>query len=519
MQATLKTTGTTGQGNAFIQNTNKSISLYQKELDRATNELKNMDYGTTAQRNAGTAKAKASAAKAAFNAEQGGAIQISYSTGGKKSKTKNEIVSTAGYIKAQDGSYVIDQAKLDAISNKEKRKALADALNKEINDRISKKNAAEDAIQKAQEALEKFGQELYETFFGWETELTKIWNLTQKIEREEERISRSKAYTSLLEAQLSSGIEKATSAFNKDTLEAFRAEVAQESKQLQDRANSIKTLQANVNKALSTADEQATLNAINSKLNQNTKVQKAVETANTKAAAVDSAVNRVNAAKQAVANAKTAQAKARKTKKTKDDKAAATQLKKAQTELNNANKALANARSAYNTAAANYKNVIKSNNALSETEKLGYENYKKQLEEQIAAQKAAAQYMTTTRYADGTISIDFNADKLETDKQKGLLTADKVKKIEEYVKGAQDATKELNDAYKEVTESLTSMYEKLSTLQDQWADYAKELWDNMEKKSKQDTEDMKLISNAIADALRQLLDKVRKALDIMKGKK
>ena len=423
IQATLKTTGTTGQGNAFIANTNSAIARYTEELNQATKELKNMDQGTDAQRKSWTTADKNDnvyATKNAFYAEQGGAVQISYSTGsGKKKKTINKIVGTAGYITAQDGTYVIDQTKLNQISNKEERKALADALNKEINDRISKRNKAEDDIEKAREALEKFGEELYNTFFKWETELTKIWNLTQKIERSEANISRIKGYQELLNNQLATGLATATEEFSQKTLEAFRIELTEQSNKINQQAKLLAERQQAVTDAFSILDEQATLANIEEKLKE----------------------------------------------------------------------------------------------PLNATEKLGYQQYQKELQNQIAAAGMAQKYLSVTQRADGTMDIDFNNTQFEQDKQNGLLTEETAKAIQDYVKKIEEATGDLNGAYNNLQDELNSMHDNLSQLQDQWADYANELWDISEAEQKQSIDNAKQISDSITDALKDLLDEVKNKLE------
>ena len=77
-------------------------------------------------------------------------------------------------------SYIIDQkqinkvAKSKKLGGKNKAEAIKAKAEEKINDKLSKRNKAEDGIRKAQEALDKFGEELYKTFFAWENELTKI---------------------------------------------------------------------------------------------------------------------------------------------------------------------------------------------------------------------------------------------------------------------------------------------------------------------------------------------------------
>lgn len=156
----------------YIDNLNKIIDLSQQEVTKATNELNVLDNGKGAKKQKGLKKL--------YNAGAENITQISYTKG---KKTKNEYVNLTGYIKTEDGAYVVDQAALNRISNAEKRKAVAEAANKEIDERIQKLNKAEDAIQKAQEALEKLADDTYEAFDQWDKTITQVYLLGQRLEQ------------------------------------------------------------------------------------------------------------------------------------------------------------------------------------------------------------------------------------------------------------------------------------------------------------------------------------------------
>ena len=563
IRATLKKTGVSaekggGGGDAFITNINKAIDLYNDQLNRATTELTNLDKGTKAQRN----KEK-DANKNAFNAEQGGAVQISYSTGGKKKKTVNKIVATAGYIEEQDGSYVIDQAKLNKIKNKEERKALAEALNKEINDRISKKNSAEDNIEKAQEALEKFGEELYNTFFGWEIELTKIWNITQKIEATEARIGRAKGYSELLTSQLSTGMAKAGGNFSKQTLEAFKTGINNQRKQLEQTVSSLGEKRNNLNNLLSLNDETTTLRNIQNKLVDDIKYdadyKKATEKEESKKKALDKAKqgtkttttskvskisstlkkgskgNDVKTLQQALNKAlgtnlavdgqfgKKTQAAVKQFQKkyglTVDGvvgkqtltKLASLTGTKTTSKVNQA--AINKAQKAYDDAVAARKAIEKRETNLNKTQKLGYETYAANLEKQINAQAEAWKYLTVQQRSDGTIDLSFDTTAFEKQKQAGNISEELGKSIQDYVKELVDTNKELNEEYEKTVSLMNDMYGSLETLQDQWVDYANELWDMSEEQTKKEIDNAKKLSDSLKDALKNLLDEVKKKLD------
>ena len=219
IQASSSGAGTTGKGNDYINSINQYIGEQQQQLDKATDELRQISTGKW---QSGELKGKEATSKKtkkkkknqiAYEQGADNIVEVSYEGKNKKGKktTKTAYMNTAGYVYWDEStqSYQIDQQKLNSnIKNVKQRKAFADQLNKEINDRNSKKYNAEDAIQKAQEALEKMGEELYETFHSWEIELTKIWEITKEIERTEALIARNESFTSLLSAQLGTGLRQ-----------------------------------------------------------------------------------------------------------------------------------------------------------------------------------------------------------------------------------------------------------------------------------------------------------------------
>lgn len=522
IRATLKDTGTIGGGNDFISNTNKAINLYNDQLKQAAFELRNLTIGTEGQRNAAKTKTKKDDKKAnkrAFLNEAGGAVKISYSKkSGKKKKTVNQIIDTAKYIKEQDGTYIIDQSQLNKIKNSEKRKALADALNKEINDRISKKNAAEDNIEKANEALEKFSEELYNTFFAWENELTKIWNITQKIEQAQSRMSMNDAYDELLKAQLSTGkLTAGAESRNKD-LTNFRSRLESQNDLLKERQEAITESQNNLRRILNSEDEKQTLTKVNDKLNA---TQKLNELNNAKQAkqAYD---NAITSRKTTQDNISKIQAKITKLKDKKNlskaDKQEIEKLRKQRDNLKKQkenydkiikdNKALAGK---VNQLQQEYNNV--SSNALNETQKRGYEQYQKELTDQITAQDMARKYTDVTKRANGTIDVHFNTEAFENERLNGNITNDMAKAVQDWVKKLQEATTNLQQNYEDLTKEVTEYYTQLDTLQQEWADYGKELTEITETYEKEKIDKIKQLSDEIKKTLDKLLNDVKRNLD------
>ena len=244
--ATLKTTGTKGKGNDYIKNMSRVIGKNQAQYNKASKQLKNLDKSTKK-------------------------YDIKYKKGNKEVPGKVTLGKYIKYDKESD-SYIIDQkqinkvAKSKKLGGKNKAEAIKAKAEEKINDKLSKRNKAEDGIRKAQEALDKFGEELYKTFFAWENELTKIWNITQKITQAESNISRIKAIQETLDKQLVTGLAEANNAFKEESLNDFTLEVQESLEKISKYQDLITEQKEVVNKALSVTDEINTLKAVQKRL-------------------------------------------------------------------------------------------------------------------------------------------------------------------------------------------------------------------------------------------------------------
>ena len=247
MDATLTTTGTKGKGNDYITNLEKVISFNTKQSNRAGSALNTLD------------KSKKK-------------TKIKYKQG-KKTKSKKFALGDFIDYNAELDTYTINQKKLNNVAKKKGKggtnaaKAIKEQAEKKINDNLAKRNKAEDEIRKAQEALEKFGEELYKNFFAWENELTKIWNITQQIAETEARINRIKEYSQLLDTQVKSGQINPNISSIEQILNTFKLETQQSVQALQQKGASINQQQIDLERLISTEDEQTTLNNIQSKIN------------------------------------------------------------------------------------------------------------------------------------------------------------------------------------------------------------------------------------------------------------
>lgn len=196
----------------------------------------------------------------------------------KDSSTKkhSENINIGRYIKYDKttGSYIVDYAKInkeigqDHKNNKTgktikgdaaKAKAVKEAAEKAISENTSKRDSAQAAWDDAQDKITEVGKQLYDTFHGWENELTKIYDLTKKIEDVEKHTSRLKAAQELQEARLASGARgnTATSDFIENTLKYFRAELTSTTDEFNARTKIIDEQRIEVVRAISSKNELA----------------------------------------------------------------------------------------------------------------------------------------------------------------------------------------------------------------------------------------------------------------------
>ena len=180
----------------YRKNLKTSISLNKREVKKAKAELKSLDKG----------KAASTQSERQKQWENGAQFleKISYKVG---DDTTTIFADLSYYVKKlKDGTYVVDQARLDKIANREQRKATADAANKAINDKVSKLNKAQENIKKAREALNKLADDVYETFYRWEKSITQVYILSQKLEQLNSRLTTASSQAELQYSKLLAGV-------------------------------------------------------------------------------------------------------------------------------------------------------------------------------------------------------------------------------------------------------------------------------------------------------------------------
>ena len=166
---------------AYKKSINQTININKTSLKQANKELKNLD----------TKKSN---------------YAISYKSG---KDTKKEKVNLAGYIKYDkaSGTYIIDPNAINkaASKNKERAKAIKDVAEKTLNEKLGRKKTAEDNIKKAQDALDKLNDEVYQTFYSWEKSINRVYVLSQKLEKLEKKAGIYDAKESLVYSELEAG--------------------------------------------------------------------------------------------------------------------------------------------------------------------------------------------------------------------------------------------------------------------------------------------------------------------------
>ena len=215
------------------------------------------------------------------------------SNGTKKNKA---TINLGKYIKRDKntGAYVIDQAAINRAAGKDKNKAKAirDKAKEKIDEYTSGRDNALDKIKEAQDKLDELGQQLYDTFFGWENELTKIFNLNQKVNALEEKRAYNNAKDELNASLIASGMQNASEDVIKTGLDFYKKQLKNEVDQIKKRNDLIKAQKENINRLLSTSDERKTRNSIQKRLNNNKAIDKAQAKKNKAQSKYNKAVNK-----------------------------------------------------------------------------------------------------------------------------------------------------------------------------------------------------------------------------------
>lgn len=436
-------TQTMGQEVAYIK---QSITL-NKDLEKYyTKQLKKLDAGKLGRETIKWSNTKKTKGKDDAN----------WSTGSKSHKAS---INLGKYIiyDPSTGAYMVDQkqiskvAKSKSLGGYNKAKAIAEAAQKKIEEFTSGRDKASDAIRDAEDKLQELAKQVYDVFYGWENELTKIYNLTQQISQLDKQRDRYSGLSGLRDAILESGLSEVADMTSKDLIEsgtAFRGEIN------------------NLINSITSGSELIAANreSVNALVNN------------------DKDRKELAIAKQQKKDAEKAAAEQKKTlKKVKKNGATA---KKARAALEKAN-----------------------------GEILAAEYRIQQAEDRIKVREKANKYITTTRNGDGTVSLDINVDQLEEDRLSGKIAQTEYDAIKKLAEDTQKASEDLIAAYQEEANKLTELYSTLQDLKDKYADYAKDLREWLADYEEKEIDKLDKLGDSLDKALKDMLDEVKKRLD------
>lgn len=421
---------------------------------------------------------------------------------GKKTTTKTTVSHTANinlskYIRRDPvtGAYQINQAALDNVSKKDKNKAKAirDAAKKEIDENTSKMNSAQKGVSDANRAIEDIGQKLYETFYAWENELTKVLKITDKIAQTEARRAELESAKGLQEAMLGSGLQKANSGFLKQTLTIFKGQAANAVKKIKQRNQLIQAERKEMDDLLSGKKSKDEFKAANKRY------------------------KKANKASQDLRKVQAKKDEQKQLKIIKSSKTSKAEKKAARKKLKQDRKILGSDRNKSLKSLRKQANKTRKNR-VSSTRMLGLKTWRDQAKEQRDAEKRARRYIKTTRLGDGTVSLDYattknGANKLEADKKSGKITEKQYELIKKFYDEVKEHNENIQQSYQDQLEEMESAYSLLSDLQGQYADRGEELLDAVENDAEQNIEQLEKLNDSLTNALKDLLDEVKKRLD------
>ena len=171
-------------------------------------------------------------------------------------KTHKASINLGNYIYRDEyGAYVVDYEKINkriGKKDKNKAKAVKEAAEKEIKEFTSGKNSAEDDLEKAREEMKEIGKTMYDTFYAWENELTKIEETTRKIAELEEKITKLKSAQQLSDSILNAGYSLSNKLFD---INAFRAEMQTTVNTIKKRQEAIGLQRQEIQNTISSKDE------------------------------------------------------------------------------------------------------------------------------------------------------------------------------------------------------------------------------------------------------------------------
>ena len=393
-----------------------------------------------------------------------------WTTGSKSNKAE---VNLGKYIKydASTGAYVVDQAKINEVANSKKKggynkaKAIAEAAQKQIEKYTSGRDKAVDAIRDADDKLKELAKQVYDTFYSWENELTKVYDLSQRIEFYDSKKGKYDSLFELRDAILKSGLSDAAGKTSKALIHSNVAFQGQINSLVKSITAGSDLIAANIQRVKKETND----SSLYAEKNSAKAVKKQAKKDKKKALQEQKAANKI----------------------LNNPKATKKQKKKARKRLKKAQKALEKANA----------DILESNYRID------------QANDNLKTRKKARRYMTTTKNSDGTVTLNINEDKLERDRLQGKITQAEYDAIKKMAEGIQQANQDLLEAYQNESSKLAELYTTLSDLKQQYADYASDLRGYLENARQQEIDKLEKLNSSLTNALKELLDEVKKRLD------
>lgn len=128
---------------------------------------------------------------------------------GKKSQDHSQKMNLSNFIGVDaNGTYYVDEKKINKKTSKGRTRSKAEklAISEKTYELIDKwqdrRNDAQEAVDKAKDAIADYRKQIDDTFFGWKNELTEIYKITGQIEIIEGRINKQRSEYNLAETKL-----------------------------------------------------------------------------------------------------------------------------------------------------------------------------------------------------------------------------------------------------------------------------------------------------------------------------
>lgn len=371
----------TSDGNKYIKYLNKEVSLNKELFNYYKRQLNNLDKKGKKKKDKTTIEWTNDTKKTSKDDKT--------SKGSRKHKAK---VNLGAYIKkdSSTGAYVIDQNAINKVAKKDKNKAKAirDKAKEKIDKYTSGRNTAEDKWKDAEDKLAEFSKQLYDTFYGWENELTKVFNLTQQVTNLQQKREKANKLLEMRSALLSSGMRQASNEFIKESLDIYKAQLGIQLNEIKKREELITESKNKIEDLRTTRDEKEKLAQVKTRLsngaayakkqNEVNKAQKKVDKANKTVKTYNANRKKAKEMKDDVLSTKTKKKLQNRVDKLEKKKKDGKLTKKEKQELKNAKAKL--------SADKKARNFLKKNSTKSLTKK-NYQQAKKEVKDQKKLQK------------------------------------------------------------------------------------------------------------------------------------